>query len=93
VQGTAGRVLREDEAEGQQLLCFDFLGGSAAASLFPREFSLGLPYGRWLWLDEVEPVFVLDLAQEAATHSFSRRLPVDWLREHLALRRRRTTRS
>lgn len=27
---------------------------------------------------------LLDLEQEAATHGFSRRLPVDWLREHLA---------
>jgi len=27
---------------------------------------------------------LLDLAQEAATHGFSQRLPVDWLREHLA---------
>ncbi|MFJ6518636.1 hypothetical protein ACIQJ4_10335 [Streptomyces filamentosus] len=27
---------------------------------------------------------LLDLAQEAAVHSFSQRLPVDWLREHLA---------
>ena len=27
---------------------------------------------------------LLDLAQEAAVHNFSQRLPVDWLREHLA---------
>ncbi|MET7753599.1 hypothetical protein ABZT27_02675 [Streptomyces sp. NPDC005389] len=27
---------------------------------------------------------LLDLAQEAAMHSFSQRLPVDWLRRHLA---------
>ncbi|MEU6735543.1 hypothetical protein ABZ929_20490 [Streptomyces physcomitrii] len=27
---------------------------------------------------------LLDLVQEAATHSFSQRLPVEWLREHLA---------
>lgn len=26
---------------------------------------------------------LLDLAQEAAVHSFSQRLPVDWLQEHL----------
>ncbi|MEU9087257.1 hypothetical protein [Streptomyces sp. NPDC048357] len=27
---------------------------------------------------------LLDLAQEAAMHGFSQRLPVDWLQEHLA---------
>ncbi|MFD4112960.1 hypothetical protein ACFWSJ_05855 [Streptomyces niveus] len=27
---------------------------------------------------------LLDLAQEAALHGFSRRFPVDWLQEHLA---------
>ncbi|WP_328618933.1 hypothetical protein [Streptomyces sp. NBC_00354] len=27
---------------------------------------------------------LLDLAQEAARHGFSQRLPVDWLQEHLA---------
>ncbi|MFH8628106.1 hypothetical protein ACH4A8_40510 [Streptomyces vietnamensis] len=32
----------------------------------------------------VDTAHLLDLAQEAATHSFSQRLPVDWLREHLA---------
>ena len=33
----------------------------------------------------VDTAHLLDLAQEAATHSFSQRLPVDWLREHLAV--------
>ncbi|GAA1197684.1 hypothetical protein F4556_003346 [Kitasatospora gansuensis] len=32
----------------------------------------------------VDTAQLLDLAQEAAMHSFSQRLPVDWLREHLA---------
>ncbi|MFD3565905.1 hypothetical protein [Streptomyces sp. NPDC058667] len=32
----------------------------------------------------VDTAHLLDLAQEAAMHSFSQRLPVDWLREHLA---------
>ncbi|MEV8350260.1 hypothetical protein ACFVTT_12530 [Streptomyces niveus] len=32
----------------------------------------------------VDTARLLDLAQEAALHGFSRRLPVDWLREHLA---------
>lgn len=32
----------------------------------------------------VDTVQLLDLAQEAALHRFSQRLPVDWLREHLA---------
>lgn len=32
----------------------------------------------------VDTAQLLDLAQEAATHGFSQRLPVDWLREHLA---------
>jgi hypothetical protein len=32
----------------------------------------------------VDTAQLLDLAQEAATHGFSQRLPVDWLQEHLA---------
>lgn len=32
----------------------------------------------------VDTAQLLDLAQEAAMHGFSQRLPVDWLREHLA---------
>ncbi|WP_338930385.1 hypothetical protein WEB32_34980 [Streptomyces netropsis] len=32
----------------------------------------------------VDTAQLLDLAQEAAMHSFSQRLPVDWLQEHLA---------
>ncbi|MFM9592606.1 hypothetical protein ACKI1J_36910 [Streptomyces scabiei] len=32
----------------------------------------------------VDTAQLLDLAQEAVMHSFSQRLPVDWLREHLA---------
>ncbi|MEU6620828.1 hypothetical protein ABZ926_08575 [Streptomyces litmocidini] len=32
----------------------------------------------------VDTAQLLDLAQEAAPHSFSQRLPVGWLREHLA---------
>ncbi|OKJ52718.1 hypothetical protein [Streptomyces sp. CB02261] len=32
----------------------------------------------------VDTAQLLELAQEAAMHSFSQRLPVDWLREHLA---------
>ncbi len=32
----------------------------------------------------VDSAQLLDLAQEAAMHGFSQRLPVDWLREHLA---------
>ncbi|MFI6645295.1 hypothetical protein [Streptomyces sp. NPDC050504] len=32
----------------------------------------------------VDTAQLLDLAQEAALHGFSQRLPVDWLREHLA---------
>lgn len=32
----------------------------------------------------VDTAQLLDLAQEAATHRFSQRLPVDWLQEHLA---------
>ncbi|MEU1081598.1 hypothetical protein ABZ368_15360 [Streptomyces sp. NPDC005908] len=32
----------------------------------------------------VDTAQLLDLAQEAATHSLSQRLPVDWLQEHLA---------
>ncbi|MFJ8232645.1 hypothetical protein ACIQ9E_22185 [Streptomyces sp. NPDC094448] len=32
----------------------------------------------------VDTAQLLDLAQEAARHGFSQRLPVDWLREHLA---------
>ncbi|MFC9746422.1 hypothetical protein [Streptomyces niveus] len=32
----------------------------------------------------VDTTSLLDLAQEAALHGFSRRLPVDWLRDHLA---------
>ncbi|MFB6879006.1 hypothetical protein [Streptomyces sp. NPDC056323] len=32
----------------------------------------------------VDTAQLLDLAQEAAVHGFSQRLPVDWLREHLA---------
>ncbi|PJM93931.1 hypothetical protein [Streptomyces sp. CB01373] len=32
----------------------------------------------------VDTAHLLDLAQEAAMHGFSQRLPVDWLREHLA---------
>ncbi|MFE1170914.1 hypothetical protein [Streptomyces sp. NPDC058773] len=32
----------------------------------------------------VDTAHLLALAQEAAIHSFSQRLPVDWLREHLA---------
>ncbi|MEV5506206.1 hypothetical protein [Streptomyces orinoci] len=32
----------------------------------------------------VDTAQLLDLAQEAAMHSFSQRLPVDWLRENLA---------
>ncbi|WP_128983244.1 hypothetical protein [Streptomyces roseicoloratus] len=31
----------------------------------------------------VDTAHLLDLAQEAAIHGFSQRLPVDWLREHL----------
>ncbi|MGW6404968.1 hypothetical protein [Streptomyces sp. NPDC055134] len=32
----------------------------------------------------VDTAQLLDLAQEAAMHGFSQRLPVDWLQEHLA---------
>ncbi|MET9558388.1 hypothetical protein [Streptomyces sp. NPDC006645] len=32
----------------------------------------------------VDTAQLLDLAQEATLHGFSRRLPVDWLQEHLA---------
>ncbi|MBC2873724.1 MULTISPECIES: hypothetical protein [Streptomyces] len=32
----------------------------------------------------VDTARLLDLAQEAATHGFSQRLPVGWLQEHLA---------
>ncbi|MFJ6211924.1 hypothetical protein ACIQGZ_01065 [Streptomyces sp. NPDC092296] len=32
----------------------------------------------------VDTARLLDLAEEAAMHGFSQRLPVDWLREHLA---------
>jgi hypothetical protein len=32
----------------------------------------------------VDNAQLLDLAQEAAIHGFSQRLPVDWLQEHLA---------
>ncbi|MEU9794799.1 hypothetical protein AB0E27_30080 [Streptomyces sparsogenes] len=32
----------------------------------------------------VDTAQLLDLAQEAALHSFSQRLPVDWLLDHLA---------
>ncbi|MFD7288771.1 hypothetical protein [Streptomyces sp. NPDC059863] len=32
----------------------------------------------------VDTAQLLDLAREAARHGFSQRLPVDWLREHLA---------
>ncbi|MEU0360215.1 hypothetical protein [Streptomyces cyaneofuscatus] len=32
----------------------------------------------------VDTARLLDLAQEVAMHGFSQRLPVDWLREHLA---------
>lgn len=32
----------------------------------------------------VDTARLLSLAQEAATHGFSQRLPVDWLQEHLA---------
>lgn len=32
----------------------------------------------------VDTAQLLDLAQEAATHGFSQRLPVDWLQDHLA---------
>ncbi|MGW2256172.1 hypothetical protein ACWCXH_39475 [Kitasatospora sp. NPDC001660] len=32
----------------------------------------------------VDTAQLLDLAQEAAIHGFSQRLPVDWLQEHLA---------
>ncbi|MFB7455252.1 hypothetical protein [Streptomyces sp. NPDC056188] len=32
----------------------------------------------------VDTAQLLELAQEAAMHGFSQRLPVDWLREHLA---------
>ncbi|MFF4713050.1 hypothetical protein ACFY2V_16830 [Streptomyces eurythermus] len=32
----------------------------------------------------VDTAQLLDLAQEAALHGFSQRLPVDWLQEHLA---------
>ncbi|MFJ8599091.1 hypothetical protein ACIREM_10235 [Streptomyces shenzhenensis] len=32
----------------------------------------------------VDTAHLLDLAYEAAMHSFSQRLPVDWLRKHLA---------
>ncbi|MBM7168703.1 hypothetical protein JQK87_09825 [Streptomyces sp. G44] len=32
----------------------------------------------------VDTAQLLDLAQEAAMYGFSQRLPVDWLREHLA---------
>ncbi|MEV4992968.1 hypothetical protein [Streptomyces niveus] len=32
----------------------------------------------------VDTARLLDLAQEAVLHGFSQRLPVDWLREHLA---------
>ncbi|MFF9502302.1 hypothetical protein [Streptomyces sp. NPDC014656] len=33
----------------------------------------------------VDTAHLLALAQEAATHGFSQRLPVNWLREHLAV--------
>jgi hypothetical protein len=32
----------------------------------------------------VDTAQLLDLAQEAAVHGFSQRLPVDWLQQHLA---------
>lgn len=32
----------------------------------------------------VDTAQLLDLAQEAAMHGFSQRLPIDWLQEHLA---------
>lgn len=32
----------------------------------------------------VDTAVLLELAQEAAIHGFSQRLPVDWLQEHLA---------
>ncbi|MFI6645415.1 hypothetical protein [Streptomyces sp. NPDC050504] len=32
----------------------------------------------------VDTAQLLELAQEAAMHSFSQRLPIDWLQEYLA---------